>query len=70
MTGPGRLRHKEEILKAVREIVEAQQDLAGDGVGHGWADFGGSRSSSVIEQPLVGKMAIQWPRRLPDVARK
>jgi len=32
MTGPGRLAAQEEILKAVREVVEAQQDLAGDTV--------------------------------------
>lgn len=32
MTGPGRLAAQEEILKAVREIVEAQQDLAGETV--------------------------------------
>ena len=30
MTGPGRLAAQEEILKAVREVVEAQQDLAGE----------------------------------------
>src|ERR1700675_1734523 len=30
MTGPGRLAAQDEILKAVREIVEAQQDLAGE----------------------------------------
>jgi len=32
MTGPGRLAAQEEILKAVREVVEAQQDLAGETV--------------------------------------
>jgi phosphopantothenoylcysteine decarboxylase / phosphopantothenate---cysteine ligase len=32
MTGPGRLAAQDEILKAVREIVEAQQDLAGETV--------------------------------------
>ena len=32
MTGPGRLAAQEEILRAVREIVEAQQDLAGETV--------------------------------------
>ena len=32
MTGPGRLAAQEEILKAVREVVEAQQDLAGQTV--------------------------------------
>ncbi|HTA57978.1 MAG TPA: bifunctional phosphopantothenoylcysteine decarboxylase/phosphopantothenate--cysteine ligase CoaBC [Candidatus Baltobacteraceae bacterium] len=32
MTGPGRLAAQDEILKAVREVVEAQQDLAGDTV--------------------------------------
>src|SRR6201998_549515 len=32
MTGPGRLAGQDEILKAVREIVEAQQDLAGETV--------------------------------------
>jgi phosphopantothenoylcysteine decarboxylase / phosphopantothenate---cysteine ligase len=32
MTGPGRLAAQEEILKAVREIVEAQHDLAGETV--------------------------------------
>jgi phosphopantothenoylcysteine decarboxylase/phosphopantothenate--cysteine ligase len=32
MTGPGRLAAQEEILKAVREIVEAQQDLVGETV--------------------------------------
>jgi phosphopantothenoylcysteine decarboxylase/phosphopantothenate--cysteine ligase len=32
MTGPGRLAAQEEILKAVREIVEAQQDLGGETV--------------------------------------
>jgi phosphopantothenoylcysteine decarboxylase/phosphopantothenate--cysteine ligase len=32
MTGPGRLAAQEEILKAVREIVEAQEDLAGETV--------------------------------------
>jgi len=32
MTGPGRLAEQEEILKAVREIVGAQQDLAGETV--------------------------------------
>jgi phosphopantothenoylcysteine decarboxylase / phosphopantothenate---cysteine ligase len=32
MIGPGRLAAQEEILKAVREIVEAQQDLAGETV--------------------------------------
>jgi phosphopantothenoylcysteine decarboxylase/phosphopantothenate--cysteine ligase len=32
MTGPGRLAAQEEILKAVREIVEGQQDLAGETV--------------------------------------
>ncbi len=32
MTGPGRLAAQEEILKAVREIVEAQQDLAAETV--------------------------------------
>ena len=30
MTGPGRLAAQDEILKAVREIGEAQQDLAGE----------------------------------------
>lgn len=32
MTGPGRLAGQEEILKAVREVVEAKQDLAGESV--------------------------------------
>jgi len=32
MTGPGRLAAQEEILKAVREVVEAQQDLAAETV--------------------------------------
>jgi phosphopantothenoylcysteine decarboxylase / phosphopantothenate---cysteine ligase len=32
MTGPGRLAAQDEILKAVREVVEAQQDLAGETV--------------------------------------
>jgi phosphopantothenoylcysteine decarboxylase/phosphopantothenate--cysteine ligase len=32
MTGPGRLAAQDEILKAVREIVEAHQDLAGETV--------------------------------------
>jgi phosphopantothenoylcysteine decarboxylase/phosphopantothenate--cysteine ligase len=32
MTGPGRLAAQEEILKAVREVAEAQQDLAGETV--------------------------------------
>src|SRR5216684_3617440 len=32
MMGPGRLAAQEEIVKAVREIVEAQQDLAGETV--------------------------------------
>src|SRR6202790_1647221 len=32
MTGPGGLAAQEEILKAVREIVEAQEDLAGETV--------------------------------------
>jgi phosphopantothenoylcysteine decarboxylase/phosphopantothenate--cysteine ligase len=32
MTGPGRLAEQEEILKAVREVVQAQQDLAGETV--------------------------------------
>lgn len=32
MTGPGRLAAQEEILKAVREIVQAQQDLSGETV--------------------------------------
>jgi phosphopantothenoylcysteine decarboxylase/phosphopantothenate--cysteine ligase len=32
MTGPGRLAAQEEILKAVREIREAQEDLAGETV--------------------------------------
>ncbi|HXJ11886.1 MAG TPA: bifunctional phosphopantothenoylcysteine decarboxylase/phosphopantothenate--cysteine ligase CoaBC [Candidatus Limnocylindrales bacterium] len=32
MTGPGRLAAQEEILKAVREVVEARQDLAGETV--------------------------------------
>jgi phosphopantothenoylcysteine decarboxylase/phosphopantothenate--cysteine ligase len=32
MTGPGRLAAQEEILRAVREVVEAQQDLAGETV--------------------------------------
>src|ERR1700681_2173256 len=32
MTGPGRLAAQDEILKAVREIVEAQQYLAGETV--------------------------------------
>jgi phosphopantothenoylcysteine decarboxylase/phosphopantothenate--cysteine ligase len=32
MTGPGRLAAQEEILKAVREIVEGRQDLAGETV--------------------------------------
>jgi phosphopantothenoylcysteine decarboxylase / phosphopantothenate---cysteine ligase len=32
MTGPGRLAAQDEILKAVREIAEAQQDLAGETV--------------------------------------
>ena len=30
MTGPGRLAAQEEILKAVRELVQAQQDLSGE----------------------------------------
>lgn len=30
MTGPGRLASQEEILKAVREVLQAQQDLAGE----------------------------------------
>jgi len=32
MTGPGRLAAQEEILKAVREVVQAQQDLRGETV--------------------------------------
>ena len=32
MTGPGRLAEQEEILKAVRESWQAQQDLAGETV--------------------------------------
>jgi phosphopantothenoylcysteine decarboxylase/phosphopantothenate--cysteine ligase len=32
MTGPGRLAEQEEILKAVREVAQAQQDLAGETV--------------------------------------
>jgi phosphopantothenoylcysteine decarboxylase/phosphopantothenate--cysteine ligase len=32
MTGPGRLATQDEILRAVREVVEAQQDLAGETV--------------------------------------
>ena len=32
MTGPGRLAAQEEILKAVQEVVAAQQDLAGETV--------------------------------------
>jgi phosphopantothenoylcysteine decarboxylase/phosphopantothenate--cysteine ligase len=32
MTGPGRLAAQEEILKAVREVVEVQQDLSGETV--------------------------------------
>jgi len=32
MTGPGRLASQEEILKAVEDVVEAQQDLAGETV--------------------------------------
>src|SRR5258705_2699216 len=32
MTGPGRLAAQDEILKAVREVVEAQQDLGGETV--------------------------------------
>lgn len=32
MTGPGRLASQEEILKAVREVVRAEQDLAGERV--------------------------------------
>jgi len=32
MTGPGRLADQEEILKAVREVAQAQQDLAGETV--------------------------------------
>ncbi len=30
MTGPGRLAEQEEILKAVREVLQGKQDLAGD----------------------------------------
>jgi phosphopantothenoylcysteine decarboxylase/phosphopantothenate--cysteine ligase len=32
MTGPGRLAEQEEILKAVREVAQAQQDFAGETV--------------------------------------
>src|SRR5215467_10071540 len=32
MTGPGRLASQEEILKAVEDVVQAQQDLAGETV--------------------------------------
>jgi len=32
MTGSGRLAEQEEILKAVREVLKAEQDLAGDSV--------------------------------------
>jgi len=56
MTGPGRLAAQDEILKAVREIVEAQQDLAGETVaGDGRADLRRFRSRSIHQQPFFGE---------------